>query len=402
MVTSTRWRSRIVGHGEEAPDQLIANPRNWRIHTQGQQDALAALLDQVGWVQDVVVNRRTGYVVDGHLRVVLAISRAEATVPVVFVDLSPEEEALVLAALDPLSAMAVADEDALRALLADVSVHSDALMTMLAAIAPPVPTPGLTDPDNVPEIAEVTTTAGELYALGAHRLLIGDATSEADVARLLDGERPRLLVSDPPYGVRYDPTWRDAVAPQGKLRRGAVPNDDRADWRAAWVLTPADVAYVWHGGLHAGEVADSLAAVGFVLRAQIIWAKQSLVLGRGDYHWQHEPCWYAVRTGATAEWAGDRKQTTLWEIQNANLHSGGAKDDADTDHGTQKPVECMERPLRNHAGDVYDPFVGSGTTLIAAERAGRRCFAMEIEPRYAQIAIERWQHYTGRTAERIG
>ena len=156
MVTSTRWRSRIVGHGEEAPDQLIANPRNWRIHTQGQQDALAALLDQVGWVQDVVVNRRTGYVVDGHLRVVLAISRAEATVPVVFVDLSPEEEALVLAALDPLSAMAVADEDALRALLADVSVHSDALMTMLAAIAPPVPTPGLTDPDNVPEIAEVT------------------------------------------------------------------------------------------------------------------------------------------------------------------------------------------------------------------------------------------------------
>ena len=402
MVTSTRWRSRIVGHGEEAPDQLIANPRNWRIHTQGQQDALAALLDQVGWVQDVVVNRRTGYVVDGHLRVVLAISRAEATVPVVFVDLSPEEEALVLAALDPLSAMAVADEDALRALLADVSVHSDALMTMLAAIAPPVPTPGLTDPDNVPEIAEVTTTAGELYALGAHRLLIGDATSEADVARLLDGERPRLLVTDPPYGVRYDPTWRDAVAPQGKLRRGAVPNDDRADWRAAWVLAPADVAYVWHGGLHAGEVADSLAAVGFVLRAQIIWAKQSLVLGRGDYHWQHEPCWYAVRTGATAEWAGDRKQTTLWEIQNANLHSGGAKDDADTDHGTQKPVECMERPLRNHAGDVYDPFVGSGTTLIAAERAGRRCFAMEIEPRYAQIAIERWQHYTGRTAERIG
>ena len=209
-------------------------------------------------------------------------------------------------------------------------------------------------------------------------------------------------MSDPPYGVRYDPTWRDAVAPQGKLRRGAVPNDDRADWRAAWVLAPADVAYVWHGGLHAGEVADSLAAVGFVLRAQIIWAKQSLVLGRGDYHWQHEPCWYAVRTGATAEWAGDRKQTTLWEIQNANLHSGGAKDDADTDHGTQKPVECMERPLRNHAGDVYDPFVGSGTTLIAAERAGRRCFAMEIEPRYAQIAIERWQHYTGRTAERIG
>ena len=192
MVTSTRWRSRIVGHGEEAPDQLVANPRNWRIHPQGQQDALTALLDQVGWVQDVVVNQRTGYVVDGHLRVALAISRDEATVPVTYVDLTPGEEALVLAALDPLSAMAVTDEDALRALLADVSVDSDSLMAMLAAIAPPAPTAGLTDPDAVPEVAEVTTTVGELYALGSHRLLIGDATSEADVARLLNGERPHL------------------------------------------------------------------------------------------------------------------------------------------------------------------------------------------------------------------
>jgi DNA modification methylase len=179
-----------------------------------------------------------------------------------------------------------------------------------------------------------------------------------------------------------------------------VTGDDRADWRAAWALSPSDVAYVWHGGLHAGEVADGLAAAGFELRAQIIWAKQALVLSRGAYHWQHEPCWYAVRKGATAAWAGDRRQTTLWEIPNANRRSGGVKDDADTDHSTQKPVECMERPLRNHAGDVYEPFAGSGTTLIAAERQSRRCYAMEVDPAYVQVCIERWEAYTGRQAER--
>lgn len=178
-------------------------------------------------------------------------------------------------------------------------------------------------------------------------------------------------------------------------------NDDRADWREAWALSPSDVAYVWHGGLHAAVVEASLEAASFELRAQIVWVKQALVLSRGDYHWQHEPCWYGVRRGATAQRVGDRKQTTVWEIPNANLHSGGTKDDADTDHSTQKPVECMERPIRNHAGDVYDPFVGSGTTLIAAERQGRRCFAMEIEPRYAQVAIERWEAFTGRKAERV-
>ncbi len=220
------------------------------------------------------------------------------------------------------------------------------------------------------------------------------------MARVVGAARPTLTVTDPPYGVAYDASWRRKLGPAATYREGKVANDDRADWSAAMALLPGDVAYVWHGGLHAGVVAASLAGAGFEIRSQIIWAKPALVLSRGAYHWQHEPAWFAVRTGATAHWIGDRKQSTVWDI--ATVHrTAGTSDDAITDHSTQKPVECMARPLRNHAGDVYDPFVGSGTTIIAAEQLGRRCFAIEIEPVYVQMSIERWQNFTGKTAERL-
>jgi DNA modification methylase len=153
---------------------------------------------------------------------------------------------------------------------------------------------------------------------------------------------------------------------------------------------------MWHGALHAGTVAASLERQGFTIRAQIIWAKERLVIGRGDYHWQHEPCWYAVRQ--KGNWTGDRKQTTLWSISSRDQ-------DAETVHGTQKPVECMRRPVLNNTspGDlVYEPFLGSGTTLIAAETCGRRCLAVELSPTYADVAIRRWQAFTGLTAVRAG
>jgi len=175
-------------------------------------------------------------------------------------------------------------------------------------------------------------------------------------------------------------------------RRGKVRNDDQADWGAAWKLFAGNIAYVWHGALHSTTVADSLVANGFTLRAQIIWAKDRLVLGRGDFHWQHEPCWYAVRS--KGHWTGDRKQTTLWTIA-----SGGQ--DSKTTHSTQKPVECMRRPLQNNSDPgqaVYDPFLGSGTTLIAAETTGRVCLGIELEPRYVDVALRRWQAFTGKAA----
>jgi DNA modification methylase len=240
------------------------------------------------------------------------------------------------------------------------------------------------------------TRPGNLWLLGRHRLLCGDATSAADVARLLDGARPHLMVTDPPYGVDYDPAWRNEAGVSTTLRTGRVANDDRADWREAWALFPGNVAYVWHAGVHARTVIESLEAAGFAIRSQIVWAKPRLVLGRGDYHWQHEPCFYAVRKGATGHWQSARDQTTLWQIAMV-----GAEDDTETVHGTQKPLECMRRPIVNNsaAGDaVYDPFLGSGTTLIAAEFTGRVCVAMEIDPRYCDVTIERWQRLTGSAA----
>jgi hypothetical protein len=149
--------------------------------------------------------------------------------------------------------------------------------------------------------------AGDLWLLGPHRLLCGSASDPAAVTRLMGGVRPHLLVSDPPFGVNYDPSWRNTAGLSATKRTGKVLNDDRADWREAWALFPGEVAYVWHGALHATTVAESLIACGFAIRSQIIWAKERLVLSRGDYHWQHEPAWYAVREKGTGHWNGDRK-----------------------------------------------------------------------------------------------
>jgi DNA modification methylase len=235
---------------------------------------------------------------------------------------------------------------------------------------------------------------GDLWRLGPHRLLCGSATVAGDVARLLGGVRPHLMVTDPPYGVEYRPDWRNAAGLSATKRTGKVMNDDRADWREAWALFPGDVAYVWHGALHATTVAESLLACGFAIRSQIIWAKERLVLSRGDYHWQHEPCWYAVRAKAKGHWNGDRKQTTLWQIPSRDQ-------DVATVHGTQKPVEAMRRPMLNNSSPgqpVYEPFMGSGTTLIAAETSGRIALGIELDPAYVDVAVTRWQAFTGEEA----
>jgi DNA modification methylase len=208
------------------------------------------------------------------------------------------------------------------------------------------------------------------------------------------------MVTDPPYGVSYDPVWRQdrGVAKAGPgAATGVVLNDDVADWRGAWELFPGRVGYVWHAGLHGHTVAESLVACGFNIRAQIIWNKNSLLIGRGDYHWKHEPCFYAVRKGENGAWNGDRKQSSVWDIDKPRK--------SETGHGTQKPVECMKRPIENNSkqGDaVYEPFSGSGTTIIAGEMTGRRVFAVELSPAYVDVAVRRWQQFTGRQAVHAG
>ena len=289
------------------------------------------------------------------------------------------------------------DPDILKALsAAGVSLDglwSEAELPELLGLAPAA---GLTDPDQVPEERPTSIKAGDLFELGRHRLLCGDSTNAHNIGRLLGDAKPTLMVTDPPYGVDYDPAWRARAGLNRNTRKlGKVANDDVADWRSAWARFPGCVAYVWHAGLKAGIVADSLTATGFELRSQIIWAKDRLALSRGDYHWQHEPCWYAVRSGQPSRRTDDRTQTTLWTIP--------ARDDSGHGHGTQKPVECMARAMRNHERcEVYEPFSGSGTTLIAGEQLERRCFAVEIEPRYVQVAIDRWEAFTGKKAVKVG
>jgi DNA modification methylase len=243
---------------------------------------------------------------------------------------------------------------------------------------------------------------GELYELGAHRLLCGDATNAEHVARLMGGEPAALMATDPPYGVGVDHSWRDGVRqPRGSARTAVLLNDDRADWREAYLLTDASVAYVWHGALHAGKAFTGLEAAGFQVRQQIIWVKRVHALSRADYQWRHEPCWYAVRKGQGANWQGDRKETTVWEAASPIAGFGGGRDDACTAHPTQKPLELFERPILNHTRPgaiVYDPFAGSGTSLVGAEKHGRRCFAIELDPAWCDVIRDRYEAYRDRTS----
>jgi DNA modification methylase len=415
------WRNRITGQGEVDPTTLVANPANWRGHPREQQQGLMAALGEVGWVAQVLVNTTTGHIVDGHLRVELAIARHEPTVPVTYVELSEEEERLVLATLDPLAAMATAEKDALAALLADLSPADDALAALLAELGERngIRRAVLGDPDEIPPIpdeADVYVQPGDLFELGEHRLLCGDATDPEAVGRLLDGAEPRLLATDPPYGVSLDPTWRDGVhndlgpAERPYMRRTdghrntTLSGDTRVDWSEAFELAPSlQVGYVWHAGVHAAEVAVGLQRIGFEIASQVIWDKGLFAMSRGWYHWGHEPCWVIRRPDVPNLFTGERDQSTVWRAPSPKMIMAGS-DEEKFDHPAQKPVLLFETPIRNHLrpGEaVYDPFLGSGTCLVAAELLGRRCYGMEIEPRYCQLVIERWQGLTGREAVRV-
>lgn len=396
MVTPKKepWQSRIVGHGEEDPSQLLANPANWRIHPKAQQDALAGLLDQVGWVQDVIVNQRTDHVVDGHLRVSLAISRQEPTVPVVYVDLSEDEERLVLASIDPLAAMAVMDKDALGELLASVEAGDAALAAMLAGLgATETVGEGLTDADEIPEEVEPRAKRGDVWLLGEHRVMCGDSTSTEDVARLMNGERAAMVFTDPPWNVDYT---------GGTKVREALANDNIESGWAEWLtdalrscVTVQDApAYVFFGLMRAGDTQMGIEAAGWRIVQTLVWVKQHAQFGnfRAHYKYQHEPLYYCSTGAKFPVWLGPNNEVSVWQ------HDRAAKNEY---HPTQKPVDVAAHGLKNSSAQgalVYDPFLGSGTTLIAAEQLERRCYGLEIEPKYVDVIIARWEAFTGKTA----
>ena len=255
---------------------------------------------------------------------------------------------------------------------------------------------------------------GDLWLLGPHRVLCGDATSVEAVALLLGERKPRLMVTDPPYGIALDSEWRDRdglngygpAEPSYMKKRTAghnetsISGDTRADWSEAFALTPSlEVAYVWHASKFTREVLDGLLRIGFLHHQQIIWNKGRTVLTRTHYWFQHEPCWYVRKKNAP--WHGKAgENSTIWDSPSPKFIMGGSDEDK-YDHPTQKPVDLMRRPILNHLrrGElVYDPFLGSGTTLAAAELTERVCYGLELDPKYVDVVVQRWQELTGKQA----
>lgn len=386
------------------PSSLNPAAYNPRKITKSEMGKLRRSLVEFGWLEPIAVNKTTGNVVGGHQRLQAAVLEGMPEVPVIYCDLTESREMAANLALnrvsgewDELKLGSVFDKMSSFGddLALDLSGFDQAEMTriMNRSTPPEPPIPPLPDkPKSKP---------GTLYVLGRHRLLCGDATNPACVDRLLGSDVPHLMVTDPPYGVEYDANWRNEALrgdgkPLGARAIGRVANDDNADWGAAWALFPGDVVYIWHAYRNTHIVAGSIIASGFELKSQIIWNKSNFAISRCHYHPKHEPCWYAVRKGKTGHWASDRKQTTVWDIPKPSK--------SETGHSTQKPIECMAIPMHNSSkrGDmVYDPFVGSGTSIVAAEAIGRTVLAMEIDPKYCDVVIKRYASLTEESAADI-
>jgi len=383
------WRNRIVQHGEKPASDFLASHLNWRIHPKAQRDALAGVLDSVGWVQDVIESANSGELLDGHLRVSLALSRGDETpVPYVRVDVTEGEEALILASLDPLSAMAVADKGKLDELLRQVDVGDAAVQQMLAELAaeagldwgkPEVPEDVGAQLDRAEELREQWQTGpGQLWEIPSktvpgkcHRLLCGDSTSAEDVARLMGGERANLLVADPPYnvGIEYGESTDDG-------KDLAEYRTFSESWFTLWqsisdrqIVTPGGVNHVqwarWFDSRHVG-----------------VWIKtNALTRGRVSNSWCWEPMFFF----------GGR-----WPKSRANdVFDYPIGQQADTaNHPCPKPLRLWVDLLEHYStpGDVVvDPFDGSGTTIVAAEQTGRVAYCVELEPKYVAVALERMQ-----------
>ena len=406
--TDQTWINKIVRYVEEPPENIQGNPLNFRIHPKFQQDALSGQMDDIGWIAPIIINEVTNHCIDGHLRIKLAIERKLKTIPVIYVNLTEDEEKEAVISYDALTSMAVADKEKLDALLREMPAAMDARLTeMLGEMAKKE---GLypdkeIDEGPLPQIDRAVelqgkwaTERGQIWEIESktvigkfHRIMCGDSTQSEAVAKLCQKETPFLMVTDPPYGVKYDPEWRKKLNPSAHYSLGVVVNDDKNDWFETWNLFKGDVAYVWHAVKGISQTEQDLEKAGFIMRNLIVWKKSTFVFGRGSYHQQFESCWYAVRKGKKSRWCGDRTQSTVWDIQNAS-GAGRANLEEKTPHSTEKPLECMRKPIRNHGtkGDIiFDPFVGSGTTMVAAENLGRLCYGMEISPAYVAVILER-------------
>lgn len=394
--------------------RLKGYEKNARVHSDDQIAQIAASIREFGFVNPVLVDG-DGVLVAGHGRLAAAKSIGITKVPVIRLDHLTEDQSKALRIADnrlPISA--TWNEELLRIELNELSLAGFD-MPLLGFDAPELvdfmtaPLPDGADPEATPEPPKnPVSRRGDLWLLGKHRLLCGDSTRAEDVARVLSEEKPHLMVTDPPYGVRLDPSWRDRAGANTLAKSGngsehymrAGKDDTEARWDDVWKLAPVDVFYVWCAGSRLVDVHDALSDMGFDVRQILIWNKMVLTLTRTNYWWTHEHCLYGVRNGATAHWIGKNGQGTVWDIPSPK-HIMSRSTEKNEPHPAQKPLECMRRPIENNSksGDsVYEPFSGSGTTIIAAEMMKRRCFALEIAPEYIDVAVQRWQAFAQKQA----
>jgi DNA modification methylase len=396
-------RDRVVELVRVRAGELRDNPSNWRIHPRRQRAALRGVLAEVGYA-DALLARRDGehlVLVDGHLRKSLD---PDQVVPVLVLDLTETEADKLLASLDPLASLARPDPEALIALLARVRTSDDALADLLEELGRQARRglhPPHGDPEAIPSAPRPRTKPGDLWVLGRHRLLCGDATSDVDLARLMAGEKADLLLTDPPYGVSYVGKTKRALRLVGDSDRGLEQLLESAFSAAAQVLREGAPIYVFHpAGALAGSFMAAFEAPGWTIKQGLVWAKDTLVLGHGDYHYQHEPILYGRASGGGRKgrgrggWYGGNSQSSLIEVRRPS---------ASREHPTAKPVEVVRRLIENSTRRdqvVLDPFAGSGSTLVACEVSGRRSCSMEIDPSYCDVVIARFEAVSELKAKR--
>ncbi len=386
---------------------LIPYARNARTHTEAQVAQIAASIREFGWTNPILVDGQS-CVIAGHGRLLAARVLGMPQVPCIELShlTDAQRRAYILAdnrlALnagwdEELLALELAELQALEVNLDLLGFGSEEIDSLLATLQDHSGLLPDAEPDEVPDLpAEPITTPGEMIILGHHRLLCGDATRPEDLARLMAGGRADMVWTDPPYNVAYEGKTVEALTIQNdSMDNASFRAFLLAFYRAALSVTkPGGPIYVAHADSEGVNFRATMLEAGWLLKQCLIWVKQAFVLGRQDYHWQHEPVLYGWAPGAAHVWEGDRSQSTILTFD---------RPQRSTEHPTMKPVDLVAYCLENSSrpGDVIlDPFAGSGTTLIAAEKAGRIARLVELDPRYCDVIVARWEQMTGKQAKR--
>lgn len=382
-------------------DTLTPYARNSRIHSDTQVAQIAASIKEWGFTTPVLIEPDGG-IIAGHGRVMAAQRLGLDEVPVMIAEgwTDAQKRAYVIAD-NRLALNAEWDNEMLRVEFDELGdMDFDLELTgfeldEIEALTPEVLTEGLTDEDSVPEVPDQPVTVeGDVWLLGRHRLMCGDSTSIDHLERLCDGQLVDMWLTDPPYNVAYEGGTKEKLT----IQNDSMSNDTfRQFLRDAYsaanaVMKKGAVFYIWHADSEGYNFRGAAFDIGWQIRQCLIWKKSSLVMGRQDYHWMHEPCLYGWKDGASHLWASDRKQTTILEF---------VKPSRNGEHPTMKPVELFEyQMLNNTKGSdlVLDSFAGSGTTAIACEKHGRMARLMELDPKYCDVIINRWQDFTGQQA----